>query len=117
MERKITADFSSIDLADYALNDVSGRFSDVRYAKLSYKKQKHSDDFAVLPAFPPTEMQNGVSQSGSAPFAYPLIGAFGAEEPTNSREYASIEIHATDENLKNICDTLHHDGGVNVRTS
>lgn len=123
MDKTITANFDSIDMATFAAKNVTSRFGNVKSIRVSYHNEERSYDetpyifssFFTPAGIPTTPLMNG-------PFPDLFNGNAFREKRQNADHSvattkATVRITASDENIGGITSTLLTGGGLNVRVN
>lgn len=128
MDKTVTADFESIDMATFAAKNVTDHFDGVKKVKVSYQKSKGNNggllsSFA-LPYGPlggtgtplGTEMNVGMN-NGLLPVAASL--ALYRDDGSTGLDHkrAKVSITAPEALIQPIESTLHTGGGLNIKES
>lgn len=119
MNKTITAEFDSIDIATIAARNVTQRVKGISEVKISYKnsygegaKEQLFSDFFI-----PQNFMSGVivNESVNYPVNYNAVNEKRQRNDDITTKYVIVEIKTSNENARNIKSNLRAYGGLNIK--
>lgn len=115
---KITANFSSIDMATLAIKSVTSRVKSVESVKISYKTHSNYPHTEISSSmFLPMPIQNGVYTNETIAYPVNLNAIRENNEKIEHRRTRSvqIELKTTSNEIQAVKTNLRNYGGLNVK--
>lgn len=131
MDKTVTANFESIDLATFAAKNVTNHFGTVKRVKVTYEKQSAGEQGGILgmenfllPYGPYNSMGTlgGMGIDGTTNGMAPAIVAMAEKrrregDDSMNRRKAKVSITAPEDIIRQIESTLYTGGGLGIQVS